>query len=51
MVTARGWDIAGAKAAGLQTAFVARPANALYPLAPRPDHVVKDLVELVAALG
>ncbi|MGO4890963.1 haloacid dehalogenase type II [Flavobacterium sp. W21_SRS_FM6] len=50
MVAAHGWDVAGAKAAGMQTAFVARPGKALYPLAPQPDYVVKDLNELVALL-
>ncbi|QHJ12181.1 (S)-2-haloacid dehalogenase [Paraglaciecola mesophila] len=50
MVAAHGWDVAGAKAAGLQTAFVARPGKALYPLAQKPNYVVKDLSELVEAL-
>lgn len=50
MVAAHGWDIAGANAAGMQTAFVARPGKALYPLAPKPDYIVKDLNELVAIL-
>lgn len=50
MVAAHGWDVAGAQAAGLQTAFIARPGKALYPLAPQPDHLVKDLSELVSAL-
>ena len=50
MVAAHGWDVAGAKAAGLQTAFVARPGKALYPLAQKPDYVVKDLSELVEIL-
>jgi 2-haloacid dehalogenase len=50
MVAAHGWDVAGAKAAGLQTAFVARPGKALYPLAQKPDYVVKDLSELVEVL-
>lgn len=50
MVAAHGWDIAGAKAAGLQTAFVARPGQALYPLAPKPDYIVNDLHALVSAL-
>lgn len=50
MVAAHGRDEAGAKAAGLQTAFVARPGKSLYSLAQRPDHVVKDLSELVAVL-
>ncbi|GAC34885.1 2-haloacid dehalogenase [Paraglaciecola polaris LMG 21857] len=50
MVAAHGWDVAGAKAAGLQTAFIARPGKALYPLAAKPDYVVKDLTELVEIL-
>jgi 2-haloacid dehalogenase len=50
MVAAHGWDLAGAKAAGLQTAFVARPGKALYPLATKPDYIVKDLIELVEVL-
>ena len=42
--------VAGAKEAGLQTTFIARPGKALYPLAKKPDHVVKDLTELVTLL-
>ena len=50
MVAAHGWDVAGAKEAGLQTTFIARPGKTLYPLAKKPDHVVKDLHELAALL-
>ncbi|WP_052480847.1 haloacid dehalogenase type II [Gilvimarinus agarilyticus] len=50
MVAAHGWDVAGAKAAGLQTAFVARPGKALYPLAQKPDYVVNDIGELAKML-
>ena len=50
MIAAHGWDVAGAKQAGLQTTFIARPGKALYPLAKKPDHVVKDLHELAALL-
>lgn len=46
MVAAHGWDVAGAKEAGLQTAFVARPGKALYPLAKAPDYIIKDIGEL-----
>jgi 2-haloacid dehalogenase len=46
MVAAHGWDIAGIKAAGMHGVFVARPGQVLYPLAPPPDLVVEDLVEL-----
>ena len=50
MVAAHGWDVAGAKAAGMQTAFIARPGKQLYPLAPAPDYVVNSVEELAALL-
>ncbi|WP_181013679.1 haloacid dehalogenase type II [Alteromonas sp. RKMC-009] len=50
MVAAHGWDIAGAKAAGMQAAFVTRPGKAMYPLAQKPDYVVNDLRELTDIL-
>ena len=50
MVAAHGWDVAGAKAAGLQTAFIARPGKALYPLVQKPDYSVKNLTQLVSQL-
>lgn len=50
MVAAHGWDVAGAKAAGLQTAFIARPGKQLYPLAQTPDYNVKSVIELVNIL-
>lgn len=51
LVAAHGWDIAGANAAGFQTVFVARPGKALYPLAEKPDHVVKDIEEFAELLA
>jgi len=50
LVAAHGWDIAGAGAAGLMTVFVARPGKVLYPLAEKPNHVVKDIKELAELL-
>ncbi|MEP4891065.1 MAG: haloacid dehalogenase type II [Aliiglaciecola sp.] len=50
MVAAHGWDVAGAKAAGMQTAFIARKGKALYPLAEKPDYIVEDLQQLVTIL-
>lgn len=50
LVAAHGWDIAGAKQAGWQAAFIARPGKVLYPLALKPDTVVSGLNELVAQL-
>ncbi|WP_063769021.1 haloacid dehalogenase type II [Flammeovirga sp. OC4] len=46
MVAAHGWDVAGAKEAGLNTAFIKRKGKALYPLVEKPDFVVNDLIEL-----
>jgi 2-haloacid dehalogenase len=50
LVAAHGWDVAGAKWAGLQTAFVERPGQQLFPLGPAPDMHVADLSALVKAL-
>ncbi|GAA5021096.1 haloacid dehalogenase [Marivirga lumbricoides] len=43
LVAAHGWDIAGAKSAGLQTAFIARKGKSTYPLADDPEIKVNDL--------
>jgi 2-haloacid dehalogenase len=45
MVAAHGWDIAGAKSAGLQAAFIARKGKSIYPLADVPEINVLDLTE------
>lgn len=37
MIAAHGWDIAGAMWAGWRGAFIARPGQQLYPLAPKPE--------------
>ncbi len=50
LVAAHGWDIAGAKQAGWQASFIARPGKVLYPLAIAPDTVVSGLDELVSQL-
>ncbi len=50
LVAAHGWDVAGATAAGLKTAFVSRKGQSLYPLVAKPDMVVKDLEELADKL-
>lgn len=50
LVAAHGWDVAGASWAGMQSAFIARPGQALYPLAPKPDYVAKDFGELADLL-
>jgi 2-haloacid dehalogenase len=47
LVAAHAWDIAGALAAGLKAAFVARPGMVLSPIGPEPDIVGADMVEVV----
>jgi len=37
LVAAHGWDIAGALWAGWQGAFISRPGQQLFPLAPKPE--------------
>lgn len=51
LVAAHGWDVAGARWAGLQAAFVARSGQQMFPLAERPDVDVADFSALADALG
>jgi 2-haloacid dehalogenase len=46
LVAAHAWDIAGARAAGCRTAFVARPGMPRNPVDPDPDIVGADLGEV-----
>lgn len=46
LVAAHAWDVAGALRVGAAAAFVARPGMVLDPLAPAPDVVGRDLVEV-----
>jgi 2-haloacid dehalogenase len=50
LIAAHGWDVAGAKWAGLQAAFISRPGQQLFPLAPEPDIFVPDLTTLADRL-
>ncbi len=50
MVAAHGWDIAGAKWAGWQAAFIDRPGQTLYPLSESPEITVPSLTELADIL-
>jgi len=50
MVAAHGWDVGGAKRAGMKTAFVTRRGQALYPLAPAPDLIVSDIGALATKI-
>lgn len=44
LVAAHGWDVAGAKWAGLRTAFIAREGQQVFPLGETPDVDVADLL-------
>lgn len=50
LIAAHGWDIAGAKQAGCAAAFVARPGQALLPLAPAPEVIGADMSAVVEAI-
>lgn len=51
LVAAHGWDVAGAKWAGMKAAFIARERQQKFPLAPEPDFDVSDLGALADALA
>jgi 2-haloacid dehalogenase len=50
MVSAHGWDIAGAANAGMQTAYLDQSNEMMYPLAPKPDYIESNLLNLCARL-
>jgi 2-haloacid dehalogenase len=43
MVAAHGWDVSGAKAAGMRTAFIEREGKMPYPLGLPPDYVFSHI--------
>ena len=45
LVTAHGWDLAGAFQAGMQTAFIERKGQSLYPLSSKPNIIAKDILD------
>lgn len=49
-IAAHGWDVAGAMSAGMNAAFLNRPGQNLYPLAPEPAYVERDLEQLALKL-
>lgn len=50
MVTAHSWDICGAANAGMKTAFVGKDQQGLYELAPKPQYIVRNVIELAKTL-
>lgn len=51
MVAAHGWDVSGAKATGMQTAFVERSGKMMYPLGIAPDHSIASLTALIEMIS
>jgi len=51
MVAAHGWDVSGAKAIGMQTAFIQRPGKMMYPLGLTPDESLPNLTALTTILS
>jgi len=50
LIAAHGWDIAGAKRAGIQAAFIKRLGKSLYPLALEPEISGTSLEEIATLL-
>jgi 2-haloacid dehalogenase len=50
LVSAHGWDLAGAVNAGLQTAYLEQSKQMLYPLAPEPTYKCASLADLANQL-
>ncbi|OQP50269.1 haloacid dehalogenase type II [Niastella populi] len=50
LVSAHGWDLAGAVNAGMQTAYLKQPKQMLYPLAPKPDYICTSITDLAGQL-
>ncbi|MGN6616327.1 MAG: haloacid dehalogenase type II [Ilyomonas sp.] len=51
VASSHSWDIMGAANAGMKTAFIKRNDEMLYPLAPQPDYVCKNLPDLALQLS
>lgn len=49
-IATHGWDVAGAISAGMKAAFLDRPGQNLYPLAPKPAFIESDLERLSSKL-
>jgi 2-haloacid dehalogenase len=50
LIAAHGWDVAGALWAGWRAAFIGRPGQQLFPLAPETEIVTSDLKEIADIL-
>lgn len=50
LIAAHGWDVAGAVWAGWRAAFISRPGQQLFPLAPKTEIVESDLQKVADVL-
>lgn len=50
LIAAHGWDVAGALWAGWRAAFISRPGQQNYPLAPKTEIIASDLKKVVDIL-
>lgn len=50
LIAAHGWDVAGALWAGWRAAFISRPGQQIFPLAPKTEIVESDLKKLADIL-
>ncbi|TXD49894.1 haloacid dehalogenase type II [Polaribacter sp. IC073] len=50
LIAAHGWDVAGALWAGWRAAFVSRPGQQIFPLAPKTEIVATDLKKVAKIL-
>ncbi|WP_165733274.1 haloacid dehalogenase type II [Polaribacter sp. 20A6] len=50
LIAAHGWDVYGALSAGLRAAFVARPGQQIFPLAPKTEIIENDLKKVADIL-
>lgn len=50
LVSSHGWDIAGGANAGMQTAYMFQDKQMLYPLAPKPNIICRNVNDLAAQL-
>lgn len=50
MIAAHGWDVGGAAWAGMRAAFVSRPGQVVFPLAPEPEITGRDMEAVASRL-
>jgi 2-haloacid dehalogenase len=51
LIAAHGWDVAGALWAGWRAAFISRPGQQIFPLAPKTEIIASDLQQTADILA